>query len=343
MIRIQAEAIQAVVARLKLSRCLWRKPASAMSVAQLSSSTRQDSNCDGKLQNSDSDGVRPKFLPGFHDPEGFGKMKYRQIGCTDMIVSSLSIGGSGFGNVYGDMVETTATKTLFKALKNGMNYIDTAPWYGQGKSETYLGKVLKDVPREAFVISTKVGRYEQVVQKMFDFTAARIMKSVDESLDRLNMPYVDLLQIHDVEFAPSVEMIVNETLPALQSLKDAGKCRYIGITGYPIGVLKELIEIHPIKIDTVLLFCHLRLNDYSLLSELNFFHQHNLPVINASPIGMGLLCNTGPPVWHPAGDEIRTACRNAVEYCNSKGIDITKLAIHHSISFEEVRSHCKKL
>ena len=338
-------------AKITSSRCCWNK--FAMSVAWYTSDPRHDSfvpkqnGCNGgpflysvktkgKLQNGGSDDERPKLLPSFHDADGFKKMKYRRIGCTDMIVSTVSIGGSGFGNVYGDMNEATATETLHKSLKNGLNYIDTAPWYGQGKSETYLGKALKGIPREAYIISTKVCRYEPEVQKMFDFSSTRILQSAEESLSRLNLPYVDLLQIHDVEFAPSVDMIVNESLPALQKLKDAGKCRYIGITGYPIGVLKEVVKKSHVKIDTVLSYCHLSLNDSTLLSELDFFHQHNLPVINASPIGMGLLCNAGPPEWHPARDEIKTACRKAVEYCNSKGVDITKLAIHHSISCEEV-------
>ena len=284
--------------------------------------------------------AQPVFIPGFHDADSFRRMKHRRIGQTDMVVSTLSIGGSGFGNVYRDMSEQSGTEALHTALKKGMNYIDTAPWYGQGKSESFLGRALKGIPRKAYFISTKVCRYEIEVHKMFNFSADKVVKSAEESLSRLNLPYVDILQVHDVEFAPSVEMIINETLPALQKLKDAGKCRYIGITGYPIGVLKEIIAKSHVKIDTVLSYCHLTLNDSTLLSELDFFQQHNLPVINASPIGMGLLHNGGPPDWHPAKEEIRIACRKAVEYCNSRGVDITKLAVHHSISFEEVYTHC---
>ena len=281
-------------------------------------------------------GELPGFIPGFHDPECFGKVKYRRIDGTDMVASTLSIGGSGFGNVYGDMNEQRGTEALHAALKKGMNYIDTAPWYGQGKSEIFLGKALKEIPRKAYFISTKVCRYEIEVHKMFDFSAARVCKTAEESLNRLNLPYVDILLVHDVEFAPSVDMIVNETLPALQRLKEAGKCRYIGITGYPINVLKEVVTKSHVKIDTVLSYCHLTLNDSTLLEEIDFFRQRNLPVINASPIGMGLLHSSGPLEWHPASEEIKVACRKAVQYCNHRGVDITKLAIHHSISFEEV-------
>ena len=80
------------------------------------------------------------------------------------------------------------------------------------------------------MLSTKVGRYKWAVATRFDFTADRVKKSIEESLSRLQLSHVDLLQVHDVEFASSVDMIVKETLPAVQRLKERGLCRYIGIT-----------------------------------------------------------------------------------------------------------------
>ena len=336
-----------LVKRVAMALSVARHPANQY--VNLSRSNGQDYPVDISMVNGSVNGhhiengelpTQPEFIPGFHDPVSFSKMKHRRIGCTDMVVSTLSIGGSGFGNVYKDLNEQSGTEALHTALKKGMNYIDTAPWYGQGKSESFLGKALKGIPRRAYFISTKVCRYEIEVHKMFNFSAERVLQSAEESLKRLNLPYVDILQVHDVEFAPSVEVIVNETLPALQELKAAGKCRYIGITGYPIGVLKEVIAKSHVKIDTVLSYCHLNLNDSTLLSELNFFQQRNLPVINASPVGMGLLHKAGPPEWHPAREETKVACRKAVEYCNSRGVDITKLAIYHGISHEEVCALC---
>ena len=93
---------------------------------------------------------------------------------------------------------------------------------------------LKGISRDKFFLSTKVGRYTWDVATRFDFTADRVTKSIEESLSRLQLSHVDLLQVHDVEFASSVDMIVNETLPAVQRLKERGLCRYIGITGYPL-------------------------------------------------------------------------------------------------------------
>ena len=263
-------------------------------------------------------------------------MRYRQLGSTDMRLSILGMGGSGFGNVYGKFSEEEAKRTVRAALDRGINYIDTAVWYGQGKSESFLGRVLQGIPRSAFYIGTKVGRYERDVQKMFDFSAAKVTRSAHESLKRLNLKYVDILQVHDVEFAPSVDIVVEETLPALQKLKQQGVCRYIGITGYPLGPLKRIIEQSHVKIDSVLSYCRLTLNDSSLINDFEFFKSRGVPIINASAVGMGLLTEAGVQDWHPAGDEIKNACSTALHYCADQGIDITRLAVNYSTGCEGV-------
>ena len=223
------------------------------------------------------------------------------------------------------------------AVDRGINYIDTAPWYGQGLSECFLGRALAGVPRERYFIGTKVGRYERDPTKMFDHTADRAVRSVEESLRRLKMDYVDLLQVHDVEFAPSIDLIVHETLPALQRLKEKGVCRFIGITGYPIGPLKEVVERSEVKIDSVLSYARLSLHDYSLKEHFNFFKSSSVPLINACAVSMGLLTETGPQPWNPAPPEIKAACAGAVSYAREQGVDITRLAHNFSASFEEVR------
>jgi len=168
------------------------------------------------------------FVPGYHKSGVSSKMEYRQLGNTDMHVSYLGLGASAFGSVFRPTDDTESCEVVDKLLQSGINYIDTAPWYGHGKSERVLGEALKNIPREAYYIATKVGRYDPQPDKMFDFTYERTVKSIDESLERLGLPSVDLLQVHDVEFSPSIDLILNETLPALQKAKDEGKTRYIG-------------------------------------------------------------------------------------------------------------------
>ena len=283
-----------------------------------------------------------KICPGFHDPVRVAKMQYRPLGSTGMVTSILSIGGAGFGNVYGSIDSKESVGVLHTALRWGINYIDTAPWYGQGDSERFLGKALKGVPREAYLIATKVGRYEKDVRRMFDFSPARIKQSAKESLQRLGLEYVDVLQLHDIEYAPDIEsspdvdFVVNVALPALQELKDNGLCRFIGITGYPLDILKEVVERSQVKIDTVLTYCHLSLNDSTLVEDFHFFAERGVPLINASPVSMGLLTHSSPPSWHPAAPEIIEACSKAADYCKQHGVSITKLAMQYSMSFSQV-------
>ncbi|XP_078589374.1 uncharacterized protein LOC144869760 [Branchiostoma floridae x Branchiostoma japonicum] len=274
----------------------------------------------------------PTFVEGFHDVEAVGRMKYAVLGNTGLTVSQLSFGASSLGSVFHDTDEAESIQVVHKALKSGINYIDTAPWYGHGKSETVLGKALQGVPRQAYYLSTKVCRYEADVHKMFDFSAERTLRSVDESLARLGLSYVDIIQVHDMEFAPSLDIVVNETLPALQKVKDSGKAKFIGITGYPLGNFRKVIERSPVKIDTILTYCHGSMNDNSLQDELPYFHERGIGVINASPISMGLLSHRGPPAWHPATQDIKEVCRQAAEYCKSKGADISRLAMHFTLN-----------
>ena len=106
-----------------------------------------------------------------------------------------------------------------------------------------------------FIILFQVGRYEQEVDKMFNFTVDKIEKSFEQSLDSLQLSYVDLIQVHDVEFSASLDQIVHKVIPKLQKFKKSGKAKYVGITGYHLGVLKRIVQLSPPgSIDTVLTY-----------------------------------------------------------------------------------------
>lgn len=211
-----------------------------------------------------------------------------------------------------------AKLAVHEAIKKGINYIDTAPFYGEGKSEETLGKILKGIPRSSYYIATKVGRNSINPSRAFDFSHDAIIRSVESSLKRLNLEYVDVIQVkfffslfsynfgpmvnflsrltyfsfifkvHDVEFAPSVEIILDETLIALEKIVKTGKARYIGVTGYPLSKLWEVIEKAKTKIDTVLSYCRLTIMDDSLKeyiprfkvwSSFFFYLQHIIQII----------------------------------------------------------------
>jgi aryl-alcohol dehydrogenase-like predicted oxidoreductase len=170
----------------------------------------------------------------------------------------------------------------------------------------------------------------------YDYSAARTERSLRESLDRLGVDYVDVIQCHDIEFADH-DQIVDETLPTLYRLKQKGLARFIGITGLPLRVFPGILDkVGPNLVDTILSFCHYELNDDSLLGLLPYLDKKRVGVINASPTGMGLLTPQGAPAWHPASKVIIDGCRKAVEYCHGRGIDIVKVAIQFACSQPDI-------
>ncbi|EZA46827.1 L-galactose dehydrogenase isoform X2 [Ooceraea biroi] len=281
----------------------------------------------------------PTYLEGFHDPEAVKAMQYKKLGKTDLIVSELSFGAGPLGCHYGTYDEADAIEAVRQAIKQGVNYIDTAPWYGQGRSETTLGKALKGIPRQAYYIATKVGRYELDYDNMFDFTVAKTKKSFKKSLELLGVDYVDVIQVHDIEFAPSLDIIITQTLPELSKQVAEGRARYIGITGYPVSVLKECIERSNINIDSILSYSRLSLIDDTLLEYVPFFKKHNVGIINAAVLSMGLLTNDGPQKWHPASDETKKQCACAAEYCKDRDVELCQLAMWHSMQHADVTTN----
>jgi len=254
-----------------------------------------------------------------------------------MQLSAISLGASALGGAFGEVDPADSVAVVHTSLKAGINYIDSAPWYGHGKSEQFLGEALRGVPREAFYLATKVGRYEANITEMFDFSADRTARSVDESLERTGLDFIDLIQVHDPEFAPNPDVILEETLPALQRAKDEGKVKHIGMTGYPIAAQRDLIERSPVELSSSLVYCHYSLHDSTLIDSgfLDFLEARGLGCVNASPLAMGLFAPAGPPDWHPAlqcqPNYIVNNARRARKYCRDEGVDIARLAMNFTL------------
>ena len=259
-------------------------------------------------------------------------MIYNELGKTGMKVSNLGFGASSLGGVFHDIREAEGIKAVHTAVDNGINFIDVSPYYGHYKAETVLGKALKEIERDRYYLSTKVGRYGENGVNTWDYSAKRVTASVYESMERLNIDYIDLINVHDVEFA-DLNQVVEETLPALVKLREEGVVKHVGITDLQPENLKWVIEHVPAgTIESVLCFCHYSLNDEMILDYLDFFEANNIGVVNASPFSMGLLTKRGAPAWHPAPDPLKEACRRATEHCAEKGYDIEKLAVQYSTS-----------
>ncbi|KAI2808066.1 hypothetical protein BLOT_006008 [Blomia tropicalis] len=286
----------------------------------------------------------PTYVNGWSDLESNRKLQYRQFGSTNMFVSLVSFGAAHISkNAHVDVADDgtirisggdESIQAIRQAIRSGINFIDTSPFYGFGKSELIVAEALKTIPRKAYYLATKAGRNSDCT---FDFSAKSIRQSVERSLTRFGIEQIDLLQLHDVEFG-DIEMILNKSLPSLALLQAEGKIRYIGITGYSLKVLKEILERSTVKIDSVLSYCRYTFFDNELINFLDYFKSKSVAVINASIFGMGLYSMTQPiPFWHPAPKEIQDACQNAAKLSKNLGVHINRLALLHS--FQETRIH----
>ena len=263
-------------------------------------------------------------------------MKYNEIGKTGMKVSALSFGASSLGSVFRSTREEEALEAVYTAIEGGMNFIDVSPYYGHYKAETVLGKALKNIPREKYYLSTKVGRYGKDGVNTWDYSAKRAQESVYESMERLNIDHIDLINVHDVEFA-DLNQVVNETLPALVELREKGVVSHVGITDLQLENIKWVIEHSPAgTVESVLNFCHYCLCDDKIVDFLDFFEEHEVGIISASPLSMGLLSQRGVPDWHPAPKPLVEVCKKAAEHCASKGYPIEKLAMQFALSNDRI-------
>jgi L-galactose dehydrogenase len=251
-------------------------------------------------------------------------MRRCQLGRTGIEVSAVGFGASSLGAVLGTFAEPDGIDAVRTALDVGITFFDVSPYYGATLAETVLGKALRGIDRSSYVLATKVGRYGD---DEFDFSAERVERSVRESLERLGTDHLDLVQCHDIEFG-DLGQVVEETVPALRTLQDAGLVRAVGVTGYPLPALAEVAARVPV--DTVLSYCQYTLQDRRLDEWRHSFAAVGAALINAAPLAMGALTAQGPAPWHPAPAPVLAVCAAAAGLCTSRGADIAKIAFQFS-------------
>lgn len=254
-------------------------------------------------------------------------MKKRILGNTGIELPILSFGASSLGAEFRSITLEEAMLSTQTAIELGMNFIDTSPFYGRGMSEILLGIGLKGIPREQYLLGSKLGRYSDI---HFDFSAKRVAESVHVSLKRLGTDYLDVLLLHDVEFVP-LEQIWQETLPAVLELKKQGKVRAVGFSCYPLKTFNAVLDHVEDHIDCVLSYNRYTLQNTTYVDELlPRLIAKKIGAINAGPFSARLLTNSELPAWLKEPETVKAAARAAAKLCADRGVDIAQLALQFS-------------
>ncbi|QJD86843.1 aldo/keto reductase [Cohnella herbarum] len=213
-------------------------------------------------------------------------MEYAIFGKTGLKVSKLGLGGAPLAGDFGKTDEGEVQLMIHEAIDSGINFIDTAPLYGGGESERRIGKAIAG-RRGQVVLASKATRFDMG----FDYETT--IRSVEDSLHRLKTEWIDILQLHDVETQP-FELIANETIPALEKLRQDGKVRFIGVTTRDLPVLRKHMTTG--KFDSIQFYARYMLMDHTAKDEtIPLAKEMNMGVINGSVLGMGILADTPAP------------------------------------------------
>lgn len=254
-------------------------------------------------------------------------MERRRLGNTDLSVPIVGFGASSLGAEFRAVKLDEVLASVRTALDVGFDFIDTAAYYGRGMSEVLLGIALEDVPREQYTLCSKLGRYDG---QHFDFSAKRVAESIDVSLHRLRTDHLDIIICHDIEFVP-IQQVIDETIPAIRKIQQSGKVRYVGISGYPMKIFREVLA--QTELDCIMSYNQYTLQNTRLADELvPLLKSKGVGVMNAGPFAARLLSNAPLPPWHKEPQHVRDVARKAAEHCQRHGVDIAQLALQFSCS-----------
>lgn len=213
-------------------------------------------------------------------------MEYTLLGRTGFKVSKLGLGGAPLGGDFGEISDETVVNVIHTALDLGINFIDTAPLYGKGESERRIGLALKG-KRDQVILATKA------VMRGDSYSYENTIKSVEQSLKRLQTDRIDLIQLHEADMT-TFEEAMDGTIRAFLKLKEEGKVRAIGVNAGKVDLLIPYIKTG--LIDTVQTFGRYMLIDYSAKDHLlPIAKEWNVAVINGSVLGMGILADSPAP------------------------------------------------
>ncbi len=237
----------------------------------------------------------------------------RMLGRTGIALKPLAFGGAPLGDMFSRIADAQAHQTLEAAWNGGLRHFDTSPWYGRGQSEHRFGRFLYDRPRRDFVLSTKVGRLLRPTRTgevdnsfwagglrfdiVFDYSYDGIMRSYEDSLQRLGMDRVDLLLIHDLDFwhhqtearvTAYLSQLATSGWRALAELREQGTIRGIGAGINEMGMIPRFLDLMPVDFFLVALRYSL-LDQRPLEKELPLCTEHGCGIICGGVFNSGIL------------------------------------------------------
>jgi len=289
-------------------------------------------------------------------------LEKNSIGNTGLEITKIGMGGAPLGHLD----EITALKTLEKAFESGINYFDTAPLYGAGNSEKLYGKFLPNLDRDNFVISSKVGRLilpEEEAKKyisnqditpaletnlkassyknnvVFNFTREGVLRSIEESLDRLNIDNIDVIFIHDPD--DNYEIVLDETLPTLLELKKQGVIKAIGAGMNEWEMLLRFAEKG--GFDCFLLAGRYTLLDYSALDKLlPACSKNEISIIIGGPYNSGILASdlskASTYFYEPSPSNVIEKAKKIKKICDSFNVPLKAAALQFGLNHSSVAS-----
>jgi D-threo-aldose 1-dehydrogenase len=292
----------------------------------------------------------------------------QRVGGTELHVPLLGFGGATLGDARGSVPEEQALATISGAYAAGIDLFDTSPWYGNGKSELRLGAVLREKPRESFLLTTKVGRvYARAADRShpaqqrwagglpfnprFDYMRDGVLRSHEQSLLRLGFARVDALAIHDLDEghhgSPEAvdralgQLVSGGGFEALAELKRAGEIKAIGAGINRTGMIPRFLERFPIDF-FLLAMPYTLLNQEALDTELPLCLEHGASVILGAPFASGILASPTRPEatygYGPASGEVVERVRAIELVCARYGVPLGAAALQFPLAHPAIVS-----
>jgi D-threo-aldose 1-dehydrogenase len=278
-------------------------------------------------------------------------MQRRRVGRTGVQVTSLALGCAPLAGLFSPVGEEQARSTIDAAWDAGIRTFDTAPHYGAGLSERRVGAALRERPRDEFVLSTKVGHHlggataadgEYIfaegpdLARIWDFSRDAVLRSLEESLERLGLDRIDTVFVHDPD--EHLDEAIGAAVPALAELRDAGVIGAVGAGMSTTGPLARIVRES--DVDCVLIAGRYTLLDQSAADDLfPACEERGVAAFGAGVFNSGVLADPRPGAHYdyaPASEEVLGRARRIAALCARHGVTTVAAALHFSLAHPAV-------